>query len=284
MSAEGVARKKRIRASHKASTTKMLTRINVLLVEDPPDISKLSQLKLSIQEKLETIKLLDGEMLDLVDEEELTSEIEQADAFKEGVYAAIIKIDKCTAASRIPISMAPALEARSHASHDKVKLPKLVLRPFNGDITMWNTFWESYDSAVHKNRDLSDIDKFNYLNSLLTGTAREAVAGLSLTTANYTEAVSILKKRFGNVERIKTRHMEILMNIETVTSSRDLRALRKLHDHVESHVRSLSALGVDAATYGSLLSSVILNKLPTDLQLIISRHSLETSCNLISLT
>ena len=86
MSAEGVARKKRIRASHKASTTKMLTRINALLVEDPPDISKLSQLKLSIQEKLETIKLLHGEMLDIVDEEELTSEIKQADAFKEGVY------------------------------------------------------------------------------------------------------------------------------------------------------------------------------------------------------
>ena len=60
------------------------------------------------------------------------------------------------------------------------------------------------------------------------------------------------------------------MNIEPVTLSRDLRVLQKLHDHVQSHVRSLSALGVDVATYGSLLSSVILNKLPTDLQLIIS--------------
>ena len=132
MSAEGVTRKKRIRTSHKALTTKMLTWINALLIEDPPDISKLLQLKLSIQEKLETIKLLDGEMLDLVDE--LTSEIKQADAFKEGVYAAIIKIDKCTAASRTPISMDLPPEARPHASHDKVKLPKLVLRPFNGDI------------------------------------------------------------------------------------------------------------------------------------------------------
>ena len=56
--------------------------------------------------------------------------------------------------------------------------------------------------------------------------------------------------------------MDILMNIEPVTLSRDLKALRKLHDVVQSNVRSLSALGVDSASYGSLLSSVLLNKLP----------------------
>ena len=279
MSSEGIARKKRIRGGHKSSATRMLTQIDTLLTEDPPDLARLSQLKLSIQEKLETIKLLDGELLDLVGEDELTSEIEQADAYKEGVFAAIIKIDKCIMAHPTP---APS-DTRPRGSVDKVKLPKLVLRPFNGDITMWNTFWESYDSAVHRNRDLSEIDKFNYLNSLLTGTAREAVSGLSLTTAYYAEAVAILKKRFGNADRIKARHMDILMNIEPVTSSRDLKALRKLHDLVESHVRSLKALGVEADTYGSLLTSVILNKLPSDLQLIISRHSSEPHQDLIPL-
>ena len=73
------------------------------------------------------------------------------------------------------------------------------------------------------------------------------------------------------------------MNIEPVTSSRDLKALRKLHNLVESHVRSLKALGVEADTYGSLLSSVILSKLPSDLQLIISRCSSESHQNLIPL-
>ena len=44
---------------------------------------------------------------------------------------------------------------------------------------------------------LSSVEKFNYLSSLLENTAREAIAGLSLTEANYAEAVSTLKKRFG---------------------------------------------------------------------------------------
>jgi len=50
-----------------------------------------------------------------------------------------------------------------------------------------------------------------------------------------------------------------------------VRALRHFHDVVESNVRSLKALGVAAETYGSLLASVLMNKLPGDLRLIIGR-------------
>ena len=94
------------------------------------------------------------------------------------------------------------------------------------------------------------------------------------------EAIAILQKRFGNVQRIKARHMDVLMNVEAVNSSRDLKSLRRLHDLIESHVRSLSALGIDPATYGGLLSSTLLNKLPSDLQLMISRKLSDTDWDL----
>ena len=42
------------------------------------------------------------------------------------------------------------------------------------------------------------LTKFNYLNSLLEHSAAEAIAGLSLTSTNYDEAIAVLKKRFGN--------------------------------------------------------------------------------------
>ena len=226
MTTEGVTRKRRIRAGHKVSMTRMLTQINVLLADESPDLSKL---KLSLQEKLETLKLLDGEILGLVDKGDLISEIEQADNFKEGIYTAVIKIGKIVNRASLPTPDCPAETLATIPSwrSDRVKLPKLVLRSFNGDITMWTSFWESYESAVHSSRELSDIDKFNYLNSLLIGTARKAVAGLSLTAANYQDAIAILKKRFGNVQQRKAKHMEILMNIESVTSSHDLKGLRK---------------------------------------------------------
>lgn len=82
-----------------------------------------------------------------------------------------------------------------------IKLPKLSLKKFDGELTKWTTFWDTSESAVHRNPVLSDIDKFNYLTSLLESAASEAIAGLTLTAANYDEAVATLK-RFGNKQSI----------------------------------------------------------------------------------
>ena len=164
-----------------------------------------------------------------------------------------------------------------------MKLPNLMLKPFNGDITTWTPFWESYESAIHKNASLSDVDKFNYLNSLLEHSAREAVSGLTLTSSNYHEAISILKKRFGNKQQIISRHMDILLNVEAVASQHDLKGLRHLYDLIESHVHALKSLGVSSDSYGALLSSVLLSKLPHELRLIVSRKTNDDDWNLDNL-
>ena len=83
---------------------------------------------------------------------------------------------------------------------------------------------------MHNNTKLAPIGKFNYLNSLLVKSASEAISGLSLTAANYDEAVAILKRRFGNKQLIINRHMETLLNINSVKSCLNIQALRQLHD------------------------------------------------------
>ena len=119
--------------------------------------------------------------------------------------------------------------------------------------------------------ELSKIDKFNYLRSMVTYWALEAISGLTLTSANYDEAIEILKLRFGNKQLIINQHMEQLLSVEGVTSQRDVKGLRHLYDVIESNVRSLRSLGVSADSYGSLLSSVLMNKLPPELRLIVTR-------------
>ena len=44
-----------------------------------------------------------------------------------------------------------------------------------------------------------------------------------------------------------------------------------LCDSIESHVKSLGSLGVPSASYGRLLSSILMNKLPHELRVIVSR-------------
>ena len=134
------------------------------------------------------------------------------------------------------------------------------MKKFNGGVTNWPTFWDSFELSIHLNPELADIDKFNYLSSLVEGVTAEAISGLKLATANYEEGIAILKKRFGNKQNIITKHMEILLNIDAVTSQYNLKGLRHLYDLVESQIRGLRALGVPPDSYGSQYSPTSCHK------------------------
>lgn len=267
------SKKVRIRAGHRGVATKLLRDVEAVLGASTVDVDKLSELKMSLNEKLQTLKLLDAEIVEMVPEEELDKEIEKADTYKQSIFRTVTQIEKA-------LHSAPrALRSRSSstdttpvsASSQKVKLPKLILPHFGGNLMKWPSFWDSYESAVHKNPELSDIDKFNYMRSLLEHNAYEAISGLTLSSANYKEAVEILKKRFGDTQLIISKHMEALLAIEEVESDKNLRGLRQLYDKVESHIRSLKALDVRPESYGTMLTSVLLKKLPPEVRLIIGR-------------
>lgn len=93
-----------------------------------------------------------------------------------------------------PVTGDSSTDLLHHSPH--VKLPKLSPKKFNGDLTKWTTFWDTFESAVHKNPALTNIDKFSYLISLLESTAADAIAGLTLTSANYNSVHTT--KIFGN--------------------------------------------------------------------------------------
>ena len=67
--AEALTKKKRIRAGQKASASKLLTKIEETTALESPETSKLSLLKMSLTEKLTTSKQLDGEIVELIDDE-----------------------------------------------------------------------------------------------------------------------------------------------------------------------------------------------------------------------
>lgn len=83
-----------------------------------------------------------------------------------------------------------------------------------------------------------------------------------LTSSNYSEAVSVLEKKFRHKQEIVSRHMEVLLNVNSVDSTHDLLGLRRLHDAAELHVGGLNSLGVSFEKCRSFLSSVLLGILP----------------------
>ena len=74
------------------------------------------------------------------------------------------------------------------------------------------------------------MDKFSSLQSLLESSAADTISGLTLTSANYQEAIDMLKRRFGNDQLIVGKHMDALLALPTVTSHQDIKSLRRLYD------------------------------------------------------
>ena len=100
----------------------------------------------------------------------------------------------------------------------------------------------------------------NYLRAKLEGEAEEVISGLTLTNANYEEAIKLLQKRFGQSEIVINAHYTKLMDLPA--SSSHTSALRTSYDSIEKHLRSLQALGEDVNT--KMLVSLIMTKLPKD--------------------
>ena len=275
-----LARKKKIRGGHRASATRMVTQVlDAIEHPDNPEstLTKLKQCKAALEEKLDTVKQLDADILDEVDETDVENEIDQADVFKEKVQREIIDATSAITAKGVPVRghssiVTPPPSPTLPTATTRVKLPKLSLKRFNGDLTKWSTFWDSFESSIHQNSDLSSIDKFAYLTSLVEGSAAEAISGLRITATNYDGAIAILQKRFGDKKQIIAKHMDTLINLDAVASQNNIKALRQLYDSIEAQVRGLKALGIESDSYGSLLSSVLMNKLLPKLRLIVSHE------------
>ncbi|XP_054709043.1 uncharacterized protein LOC129218741 [Uloborus diversus] len=132
-------------------------------------------------------------------------------------------------------------------------------------------------SAVHtfkdtgNNSELSKIEKFTYLKSLLGGAALNAVSGFSLSDENYDACIGLIKERFGRVDLVISSHMNNLLNLDPVKYSSNVKALRTLYDSREINIRSLNSLGIVSESYGSLLGPIILKLLPDDMNLEFNR-------------
>ena len=67
----------------------------------------------------------------------------------------------------------------------RVKLPKLELKKFSGNIAELQEFWDGFKSAVHDGVKLAIVDKVKYLRSNLEEPAKSMVTGFALTDTDY---------------------------------------------------------------------------------------------------
>jgi len=161
----------------------------------------------------------------------------------------------------------PTLNSAPH--NNSSRLPKLNLPTFSGNPLRWFTFWDSFEAAVHSNTSLGGVQKFTYLKAQLVGDALRAVTGFPLTNNNYQQAVTLLRERFGQPNKIINAHMQALLDLPKPIY--ELSSLQVFYDTMENHVRGLESLGRSHESYGDLLVPIVLGKLPCDMRTNLAR-------------
>ena len=258
------------RSGFRVYVRKVVSTVRELLQEEDVENIRptLESRKINLEKQQKQIETLNQEIAELVGADAIEKEILVRCEFEASLQETIALIFHGYRLSRNP-KIQPSINQQEAPigakTSSKAKLPKLTLPKFAGDPTEWTTFRDSFSSAIHLSKELSEIDKFQYLKSLLVGTAAETISGLPLSGSNYNYAVDLLRKRFGSKQVIISKHIELLMQLPKLNNSRDLKQLRQLLDKTEAATRSLQGIGVSSETYGTFLTPVIMAKIPQDL-------------------
>ena len=124
-----------------------------------------------------------------------------------------------------------------------VKLPKLAVPKFDGDIVNWRTFREQFCVSIHDRSHLTDLKKLAYLRySLKDGSAKNVIEGLSRSGDCYKEAIDSLKTKYDRPRLIHQTHVKKIIEAATLKDSSG-RELCRLHNTVQQHIRALKAMG-----------------------------------------
>ena len=272
------------RAAHRRSTKTIVSSVKEICASFGGEKSlqaKLLSYKVTLKEKLEILEKLDETVLESIENDaEIDKEIQESTDFRGFLQETCTEIDLCLKEyvkneqpehGATPGAVDTSVISSLSSKQASVKLSKIVLKKFDGNPTNFQSFWDSYNTAIHENEDISDVNKMAYLFGLLEGPAYSAVKGFTMTSGNYKEVIDVLHERFGSKDVIISSHMDALLKLPLVYNS-DTKRLRSVYDLIEQNIRGLKTLGISSKEYGSLLLPILMSRLPQEFKPILTRN------------
>ena len=151
---EQLKKLKKKRGGHKAFITKIIKESEGLLANADLEGDELEKLKNELEtnlqvlkEKSSIIKEIDDQILELVEENDTDVEIAEAGDYNRGIVKATVAITRWQKGNNENHSSS----SRNSNPHSNVKLQRINLDHYNGDPLTFQSFWDSFESAVHNN-------------------------------------------------------------------------------------------------------------------------------------
>ena len=254
---------KRSRAASKGWLTKAKDTTSELLDLPDTDELKATMIEDAIKSYKARMAAFDNKQAavenEYADEKLLLADIDESSKFRDGMQKTFLTATKWLKDHVQKVKDAVPGTSHTATAVSNSRLPTLQLPKFDGNILQWQNFWDQFIAMVDKTT-LPNVSKFAYLQALLEGEAKNVIAGLPTTDANYGEACKLLQDRYNRKDRIIFAHIQALLNIQmsATKSPSKVASLWKLQDNLQSHVGGLQVLGISGRQYGVLLTPIVL--------------------------
>ena len=94
MTSGELMRKKKVRAAHRTSATRLLGQADALIDTTPINADELALLQTNLSTKLTTLETLNKEIEELIPEDQLEDKIGRADEYSERIQRTLLRISK----------------------------------------------------------------------------------------------------------------------------------------------------------------------------------------------
>ncbi|XP_054706521.1 uncharacterized protein LOC129216335 [Uloborus diversus] len=260
------------RSPLRTSFTKTYMNLMALFENENIAISDL-KIKLATLERINAgLMTLDNEILELTlnaddDGKSYTVEFEAIEEYK-------IKFDEALVYVNSFLESKSQISASINNEKSQLKLPKLELMKFGGEVKDWLCFWSQF-KRIHEHKQMEEGDKFQYfIQCMSPGTrAKEINDSYPPTAENYEKAIESLKARFGREELLVEYYVRELLTLVVKNATKSKLNITQLYDKLESHLRSLESIGMTCDKYAAMLFPLVESCVPEDILRVWLRNS-----------
>ena len=157
---------------------------------------------------------------------------------------------------------------RQHAaapSRSVFRVPKIDLKPFDGDPKKWQDFIAIFKDLVHSDPNLTTTQKMAVLKQCLSDDIKDGLGDSLSSPALYSQALQELEETYGHPKIVSRSYIQSLLNVPKINCN-DYKSLLKVSQNINGSVSSLKSGGYQHELQSSTLLEIVLTKMPPDIQ------------------
>ena len=118
-----------------------------------------------------------------------------------------------------------------------------------------------FKKLIDEQKDLSDIERFTYLRTYLTGEPLALISHLDVSAATYAVALQTLVSRYNNKRTLIDAEVDMLLAIGMKGKGSESLLVHALHDQTREALYNLKSLEVDTTNWDAISTRLTMKKM-----------------------